>query len=104
MSNRPKRSGINLFTMAKFLTIQNTVAGFLKVMKTNKVVSPDYGHMEIPINILEAKALDFERGNSANAKVALTLAKQFPGGKKNTCTGAGASKMSQNGTGMTFIC
>ena len=40
---------------------------------------------------------DLHRGYFNNAKVALTLAKETPGGKANNCTGSGPARISPDG-------
>ena len=61
------------------------------------VIDPDYLSKQLPLNIIEAKAVDLSRGYFNNAKVALTLAKQTPGGKVNNCTGSGPARISPDG-------
>ena len=64
------------------------------------VDDPNYGRLGLPLNILEAKAEDLSRGNLHNGIVALTLAKEAPGGEENACTCSGPARLSSDGNAM----
>eukprot|EP00092_Neocalanus_flemingeri_P002243 GFUD01002389.1.p1 GENE.GFUD01002389.1~~GFUD01002389.1.p1 ORF type:complete len:402 (+),score=91.63 GFUD01002389.1:21-1226(+) len=87
---------VKVFGWLKTLSIHKVVGEELEYLKTG-IVPPEFGRLDITVNILEAKILDFVRGNFANAKVALALAKEAAGGKENSCTGAGPTRMSPDG-------
>ena len=70
--------------MVKALSIKHFIQRDLIPAIKTKSVSPTFFQYGLPINILEAKMLDMERGNIKNARVALELAKEKPGSKEGS--------------------
>ena len=100
-NNRKKRSPIKVFVIMKMLSIHVTVTQILKALKY-QTVDPEFGKIEVPLNILEAKAADVLLGNIDNARVALTLVQEAPGGKENACTGSRPTTISADGHSINF--
>ena len=92
---------MQVFILAKTVSVHNVVEYFLKSFKDG-AVDPNYLQHNLPLNILEAKAVDLSLGNLRNAKVASTLAKEAPGGAENACTGSGPARISPDGNAINF--
>jgi len=93
---RHKRSILPAFVVAKTVSINHAVDTAIEAFEEGDV-DPDFASKQLPVNIIEAKTVDVSRGNLYNAKVALILASQTPGGKLNNCTGSGPSHFSADG-------
>ena len=87
------------FIALKAFSIQHAAATFIEVLKKGEI-DPELLKWQLPINIGEAKALDIFLGNLANARVAIALAKSFPTGEENSCTGSKPAKISSDGNGI----
>jgi len=93
---RQKRSALPVFVLAKTASINHVIDGFIKAIEAG-VVDADFASTQLPLNIIEAKTVEVSRGYLHNAKVALTLATEKPGGKLNNCTGSGPAQISADG-------
>ena len=96
-----KKSSIPLFNLAKTFSVQPVVDDIVSCLRSGQV-PPTFGRVMLPLNILEAKLLDFLEGNFANVGVALILAKQKPQKEENHCSGAGPTLLSVDGQAIQF--
>ena len=96
-----KKSSIPLFNLAKTFSVQPVVDDIVSCLRSGQV-PPTFGRVMLPVNILEAKLLDFLEGNFANVGVALILAKQKPQKEENHCSGAGPTLLSVDGQAIQF--
>ena len=90
------REHFDLFEMVKKVSVDYPVELILEAHRSGEVPE-NFWRVILPVNILEAMAMDAKLGNYDNAKVAWTLATNPPGGSENPATGAGPARFAEDG-------
>ena len=77
--------------------------GFYKKPIRSNMIDPNFCRFFLPLNIFEASAVDFIRGNFKNAYAGLVLARHRPGGAPNPLTGSGPASVETDELGRRNI-
>ncbi len=96
VTNKDVREQFDLFELVKKVSVDYPIEQILEAHRTGEVPA-DFWRVVLPVNILEAAAMDLKLGNYDNAKVAWTLAVNPPGGSENLATGAGPARFAEDG-------